>query len=153
MNVLSARRAIQSCLLCQSRTHRYPRTLAAITSNSPQSAPTRGRVSSVRAMIEMAAIPTITTHLKTASSETFNPLPTASGDIDRRVDDDPHQRDVRLGAKFTLFKPNPFRLNPVISGLTGSQPAHEWRTPQHIGDEERPTPGIFLDGFLGKVGL
>ncbi|HWC48270.1 MAG TPA: hypothetical protein VG448_05265 [Solirubrobacterales bacterium] len=40
-----------------------------MTNNS--SAPTSGRVSSVTAMINAPAIPTITTHLKTAASLNF----------------------------------------------------------------------------------
>ena len=39
------------------------------TSTSPQSAPTNGRVKKVSAITEAAAIPMITTHLNTASSE------------------------------------------------------------------------------------
>jgi hypothetical protein len=52
-------------------TQRPPCQAAAQTSTSPQIAPTNGRVSSVKAMIEAAATPTITTHLKTAASEIF----------------------------------------------------------------------------------
>jgi hypothetical protein len=52
-------------------TQRYPCQAAAQTSTNPQIAPTNGRVSKVKAMIEAAAIPTITTHLNTASSEIF----------------------------------------------------------------------------------
>ena len=52
-------------------TQRHPCQAAAQTSTNPQSAPTSGRVSKVSATIEAAATPTITTHLKTASSEIF----------------------------------------------------------------------------------
>jgi hypothetical protein len=52
-------------------TQRQPCQPAAQTSTNPQSAPTNGRVSNVKAITDPAAIPTITTHLKTASSEIF----------------------------------------------------------------------------------
>ena len=42
-----------------------------MTSTNPQSAPTKGRVNKVSATTEAPAIPTITTHLNTASSEIF----------------------------------------------------------------------------------
>ena len=41
------------------------------TSTNPHSAPTSGRVNKVSATTEAPAIPTITTHLKHASSEIF----------------------------------------------------------------------------------
>jgi hypothetical protein len=52
-------------------TQRDPCQAAAQTSTNPQIAPTKGRVSKVKAIIEAAAITTITTHLKTAASEIF----------------------------------------------------------------------------------
>lgn len=42
-----------------------------MTSTNPQSDPTSGRVSKVNAITEIAAAPTIKTHLKTAASLNF----------------------------------------------------------------------------------
>src|SRR4051794_4531685 len=49
------------------------------TSTSPQRDPTSGRVNKVSATTDAPATPTITTHLKTASSEIFIPPPTYRG--------------------------------------------------------------------------
>jgi len=48
---------------------------AAITSTRPSSDPTSGRVSNVTAIIAAAATPTITTHLKTATSFSLTSYP------------------------------------------------------------------------------
>jgi hypothetical protein len=71
IEALLDRQSFATSLARQSRNQRYAWTLAAITSTNPQIAPTNGRVSSVSAMIDAAAAPTIKTHLNTASSEIF----------------------------------------------------------------------------------
>lgn len=56
---------------------REPCQAAAQTSSKHQTAPNSGRVSSVSAITEAAATATITTHLKTASSEILTFLPSS----------------------------------------------------------------------------
>src|SRR5215203_3946521 len=115
-----------------------------ITRTKPRSAPTSGRVNRVTATTTAPAMPTITTHLKTAASLSFTTPETprrrfaaASEDVDGDEHDDPHDVDEVPVDPWHLDPEMILRVGPEVAAEgTDRREREQHQTGEDVGSVE-----------------